>query len=98
DEGVRRGTAVELEGGAALGSSIFSLSSRRGRRGLGRGGPFFLEFPSPRPSPHSCLVGRGRRSAFAALPNSMAVVTRGFSEVFVAGKACRPRRRAVRAR
>ena len=29
------------------------------RRGLGRGGAFFEEFPSPWPSPHSFLAGRG---------------------------------------
>ncbi len=45
----------------------FSLSSRRGRRGLGRGESFFLWLacasavgcPSPQPSPRSFLTGRG---------------------------------------
>src|SRR5260370_22928191 len=46
---------------------VFSLSSRRGRRGPGRGGSFLLwlagasavGFPSPQPSPRSFLTGRG---------------------------------------
>ena len=45
----------------------FSLSSGRGRRGLGRGGSFFVRptcasavgCPSPQPSPRSFLTGRG---------------------------------------
>src|SRR5437879_4855227 len=47
----------------------FSLSSLRGRRGPGRGGPSCLRLhaasalgcPSPQPSPRSFLTGRGSR-------------------------------------
>src|ERR1041385_3125044 len=66
-------TAVELSDNNAPGGWIFSLSFRRGRRGLGRGGLFFLESPSPPPSPRLFLAGRGRRCALAVMPNSMAV-------------------------
>ncbi len=61
EESALRATLVSAEG--------ISLSSRRGRSGLGRGGPFFLwlacsaaiRCPSPRPSPRSILTGRGSR-------------------------------------
>src|SRR6185369_16089495 len=43
-----------------------SLSSIRWRRGLGRGGAWVsLDCPSPRSSPHSFVVGRGRKFAQA---------------------------------
>ena len=46
-----------------------SLSSRRGRRGLGRGGPFLLRLAcaSAVGSPRSFLTGRGRCSLSCGL-------------------------------
>ncbi|MEO8427662.1 MAG: hypothetical protein ABI651_11190 [Verrucomicrobiota bacterium] len=44
-----------------------TLKTRRGKRGLGRGGALMsLNCPSPRSSPHSFVVGRGRKFARAA--------------------------------
>src|SRR6266478_4139190 len=62
--GIRRSVSKALTEESA---EEFSLSSRQGRRGLGRGGSFFLWLacasavgcPSPRPSPRSFLTGRG---------------------------------------
>ena len=44
---------------------MFSLSSPQEEKGRGEEATF-IECPSPRPSPHSCLAGRGRRSLFFA--------------------------------
>ena len=38
---------------------MFSLSSPQEEKGRGEEATF-IECPSPRPSPHSCLTGRGR--------------------------------------
>src|SRR5260370_26784673 len=65
---------------------VFSLSSRRGRRGPGRGGSFLLwlagasavGFPSPQPSPRSFLTGRWSwRSRLSCVPlsNTAALLT-----------------------
>ena len=43
-----------------------SPESFRGR-GPGRGGAFVLDRPSPQSSPHSCVVGRGRKRALKNL-------------------------------
>src|SRR6266536_2548082 len=55
----------------------------KGRRGAGRGGPFLFGFPSPRPSPHSFLAGRGRRSEATMPLNSMAVGIKGEGPCFL---------------
>src|SRR5439155_27174182 len=55
----RAGTAWRSSSQNPVGFTVFSLSSVRWRRGTGRGGAFCSEFPSPRSSPHSFLMGRG---------------------------------------
>src|SRR6266446_2323531 len=70
--GIRRSVSKALTEETAACTTLesaeeFSLSSRQGRRGLGRGGSFFLWLacasavgcPSPRPSPRSFLTGGG---------------------------------------
>src|SRR5881396_3257298 len=54
----------------------------KGRRGSGRGGPFLFGFPSPQPSPHSFLAGRGRRPEEAMPLNSTAVGIQGEGPCF----------------
>src|SRR5216117_2380967 len=67
------GTAIELRNRTGDAARNSPSPPHKGRRGSGRGGPFSLGFPSPRPSPHSFLAGRGRRPEATRPLNSMAV-------------------------
>src|SRR5213594_1810795 len=52
---------------------ILPLLPTKGGEGRGEEGRFLFGFPSPQPSPHSFLAGRGRRPEAAMPLNSMAV-------------------------
>ena len=85
-DGAPRRAAVESRLRANKRDGLFSLSSRGIEGGEGRGEEepirilsrrthgIFKDFPSPQPSPRSCLTGRGRRSSLPApLFNSTAI-------------------------
>ena len=68
-------TAIELRNlKKQVAVALLPLFPSEGRRGSGRGGPSFLAFPSPQPSPRSCLTERGSRARVGSrLLHSMAV-------------------------